>query len=196
VYAVCRSSDPEASRHGLDCFRRIILRTQIDQIPDEKWIAILYLMVNKQPPLVAEVSRGNTFTILGHLLARVLPTLTHRENLREDLVDIITQLAALTEENLRQSRRGAASPLFEKTLQTATYLSNHMISDEWGGERRISTWASETLLSELEKVGTSVISYTKRSKGSGKHNSVIEKVNGEESDVSELSATEDNGEDE
>jgi hypothetical protein len=83
----------------------------------------------------------------------VLPELSHRPDNREDLVDLINSTASLAAENLRQGRRGKVSPLFAKTLQNVTDLSNHMITDEWKGESQFSAWASETLLSELEKVG-------------------------------------------
>jgi len=32
VYSVCRSTDPEASRDGMECFQRIILRTAVNEI--------------------------------------------------------------------------------------------------------------------------------------------------------------------
>lgn len=150
LYSACRSPDPETSSEGLECYRRIILRTSVDQIPEEKWIAIMYLMVNKQPPMTSEVSRGNTFSVLSHLLVRTLPQISHNENNREDLEDLVIQYASLAEENLRQSRRGI---LFEKTLQCLTYISNHVVSNDWNGEKEFSIWASETLLKELERVG-------------------------------------------
>lgn len=150
VYSVCRSPDPDVSTEGLQCYRRIVLRTSVDQVPEDKWVAIMHLMVNKQPPLIAEISRGNTFSVLGHLLTRVLPSISHQAEHREDLEDLVKQYAALAEENLQQSRRGC---LFEKTLQTLTYLSNHMVSDEWVGDKEFSAWASETLLKELESAG-------------------------------------------
>jgi len=149
LYSVCRSPDSEASAEGLECYRRIVLRTAVDEIPDDKWIAIMYLMANKQPPLAAETSRGNTFSVLGHLLVRTLPLISHDEENREDLEDLVIQYASLAEENLR-SRRGK---LFEKTLQTLTYVSNHMVSDEWTGEKEFSMWASETLMKEMERAG-------------------------------------------
>jgi hypothetical protein len=150
VYSVCRSPDPDTSTEGMQCYRRIVLRTSVDQIPDDKWVAIMYLMVNKQPPVVAEVSRGNTFSVLGHMFTRVLPSISHHAEHREDLEELVNQYAALAEENLQQSRRGC---VFEKTLQTLTYLSNHMVSDDWDGDKEFSAWASETLLKELEGAG-------------------------------------------
>jgi hypothetical protein len=153
VYSVCRSPDPEVSRHGLECYQRIILTTAVDQIPDEKWIAILYLMVNKQPPVVADMSRGNTFSALEQLLLAVVPDLSHRSDNTDDLMDLIGQTAALARENLRQGRRGSVTPLFEKTLTSVTNLSNHLMTDERKGEAEFCRWASETLLAELEKVG-------------------------------------------
>lgn len=153
VYSVCRSVDVDVSRNGVECFQRIILRTGIDQIAQEKWVAVLYLIINKQPPTTADVSRGNTFSLLGQLLNMVLPSLSYSKDNRDDLVDLIHATASLAQDNLQQGRRGSVSPLFQKTLQTVTYLSNNMVTEEWTGEPEFSAWASETLLHELEKVG-------------------------------------------
>lgn len=177
LYSVCRSPDPEVSRHGYEICQRVILRTPLREIPSEKWLAILYLMVNKQPPTNSDLSRSNTFVLLGNMLMRVLPYLSKRQrppkpasenegeegdkekkpddNLvdGEDLADLIRLAAALAGENLRHGRRGTTSPLFEKTLQTVTYLSNHMQTDDWKGDKEFALFASETLLAELEKMG-------------------------------------------
>jgi hypothetical protein len=153
IYSVCRSPDPIVSRQGVKCYRSIILKTDVDQIPDDKWVDVLFLMVNKQPPIAATASRGNTFSILGQLLAHVLPHLSHNEELRDDLVDLMQQVAQLAQENLRQGRRGSVSPLFELTLETVTNLNNQMTTDEWNGEAEFSSWAGDTLLAELERVG-------------------------------------------
>lgn len=188
VYSVCRSPDPEFSRHGVDCFRRIVLRTRVEEIPDEKWISIMYLMVNKQPSLVFEGSRGNCYSLLGHTLARVLPSLSHKVELREDLEDLMKQFAGLTNDNLRQSQHESSSPLFQKTLQATTYLSNHMTSDEWAGESKFSAWASEALLTELEKAGASVAKH-ENANGLSNVDSQDSKVVDDVSEVSELSHT-------
>lgn len=153
VYAVCRSPNPETSKHGYECCQRILLRTPPGQIADEKWIAILFLMVNKQPPTAADFSRANTFVLIGNLLMRTLPQLSKTDSNIQDLRDLIHQVAALAEDNLRHGRRGTVSPLFEKTLQTVTYLSNHLQTDDWKGNKEFGSWASEVLLAELEKVG-------------------------------------------
>jgi hypothetical protein len=153
IYSCCRSTDPEVSQHGCECFQRVILHTQVSQIPDEKWIAVLYLIVNKQPPMVAFESRMNCFSILGQLLNRVVPTLSNNPDNRDDLFDLVSSLASLAADNMLSRRRGSVSPLFEVTLQTVTYLSNHMRTPEWIGDPEFSSWASEALLSELEKAG-------------------------------------------
>ena len=62
-------------------------------------------------------------------------------------------MAGLAEDNLRHGRRGSVSPLFEKTVQTVTYLSNHMQTDDFKGDKEFGAWASEILSAELEKVG-------------------------------------------
>lgn len=153
IYSVCRSPDAELSNQGAKSFGRVIIPTSVEEIPDDKWTDVLFLMANKQPPVVADISRGNTFSVLGDLMCHVLPRLSHNMELRDDLVDLVQQVAQLAQENLRQGRRGSVSPLFEKTVQTVTSLSNNMTTEEWTGEAEFSTWASETLLAELERVG-------------------------------------------
>jgi hypothetical protein len=121
----------------------------------------------------ADLSRSNTFVLLGNMPMRILPYLSRKQRAPEDdnndkeddndvdddwvdgedLSDLVRQTASLAGENLRHGRRGRVSALFEKTLQTVTYLSNHMQTDEWKGDKEFGMWASETLLAELEKVG-------------------------------------------
>lgn len=153
MYSCCRSTDPEVSQHGCECFQRVILQTSVDQIPGDKWIAVLYLMANKQPPMVAVESRVNCFSLLGQLVNRLLPELSKHPENRDDLCDLVSSMASLAAENMMYGRKGVAPPLFDATLQTITYLSNHMLTPEWRGEADFSTWASETLMSELEKIG-------------------------------------------
>ena len=75
-YSVCRSIDPEVSKLGWECYQRHVATVDITSIPDEKWIFVLNLMINKQPPISAESARVNTFSILGQVLVRTLPALT------------------------------------------------------------------------------------------------------------------------
>ena len=149
IYSVCRSPDPDTSKQGVGCFQRIILCTTIESVPTEKWVAIAYLIVNKQPPLLAEVSRGNACTILGQLLTRIMPAICLDDEYREDLEDMVGQFAALAKENLQQNRRGS---VFKRTLLTNTYVSNHLASDEWDDRRPFGSWARETLFRALERV--------------------------------------------
>jgi hypothetical protein len=153
VYSVCRSPDAVMSHEGLECFHRIVLRAAVDQVPGHKWMAIFFLMVNKQPPLTADVSRSNTFSLLGQIVTSTVGSLSHEPVLRDDLEDFVNQFACLAEENLQQSRRGT---LFNATLQTLTYVSNYLVSPEWSGDTNFGRWASEVLLKELEQVAGDV----------------------------------------
>ena len=100
---------------------------------------------------------------------RVAPALSKREENRDDLQDLIHQLANLAQENFRHGRRGRVSPLFEKTVQTVTYLSNHMQTDDWKGDSEFGKWAGEVLLSELEKVGAAGAALKNQAAVSKKH---------------------------
>lgn len=152
-YSVCRSMDPNVSRQGSDCFQRFVMSTGIESIPDDKWITILFLIVNKQPSVAAHETRVNTCAILCKVLLMTVGHLSNRKENWEDLTDIINQTADVVGENLREGRNGTVSPLFQRTLQAITFLSNHMVSSEFEGNNEYGRWASETLLSELEKVG-------------------------------------------
>jgi hypothetical protein len=187
IYSCCRSADPEVSRHGVECFRRLILQAGVDQIPVDKWISIMNLMLNKQPPLTAATSRGNAFTLIGHTISHILPHLSKMGELRNDLEDMVKQVAALMSENLQQSCNGGSSSCFEDTLQTATYLANHMVSEEWQGDPSFSSWASEIILTELERSGGIIESYNKRDRSPP---TTASNADRDDSEVSELSATE------
>lgn len=153
-YSVCRSEDPNVSRQGSDCFQRFVMSTDGESLPEEKWISILFLIVDKQPPLEAHETRVNTFAILCKVLLMTVGFLSKRKSNWDDLNDIISQTADVAGENLQEGRsRGTVSPLFQSTLQAVTFLSNHMVSSEFDGDKEYGQWASDTLLTELEKVG-------------------------------------------
>jgi brefeldin A-resistance guanine nucleotide exchange factor 1 len=154
-YAVCRNADPSTSMQGTDCFQRFIASTPIGSLPDEKWIVLLHLICQKQPPVTTEVARVNCTTLLCKILLMSIAHLSQNEEYWEDLTDIVNQMAVLVGENLRMGRRGNVSPLFESTLQSVTFLCNHMVSDNFTGHEEYGNWVSDTLLSELEKVGAS-----------------------------------------
>jgi golgi-specific brefeldin A-resistance guanine nucleotide exchange factor 1 len=157
MYSVCRSTDPDTSTEATQCYRRLVLRTGIEAIAVDQWITILYLMVNKQPPVVSEVSRANTFSLLGQLFWRLLPQIRAAAEYRDDLEEFMVQFAAIAEENIaaaieirNRSGSGRRSVLLDKTIQTLTYISNHIMSeDEWeDGAFRI--WMNETLMHPIE----------------------------------------------
>ena len=152
-YSVCRQPDPMMSRQGADCFQRFIASTKMSSLPDDTWLTLLHLIVLKQPPVSTEDARVNCCSILAKVLLMSIAHLSGDRCNWEDLSDIVNQMVILVGENLREGRRGTVSPLFESTLQSITFLSNHMVSEEFTGDAEYGTWVSETLLSELEKVG-------------------------------------------
>jgi hypothetical protein len=193
IYSVCRSTDPDASTEATQCYRRLVLRTGVDEIAVDKWITILYLMVNKQPPIVSEVSRANTFSLLGQLMLRLLSKMSHMAEYREDLEELIVQYAALAEENItvsiesrnRSGHQGRKSVMFDKTMQTLTFIGNHIMSDEWDGAREFSLWMNETLMHPMELAAQSGIRFQS---GPGKVVTTIAASSGElDDDVSEIS---------
>ena len=186
IYSVCRSPDPETSTIATKCFRRIVLRTNMEQIERSVWVTMLYLMVHKQPAAISEVSRANAFSLLGQLLLRIVPSLSNLVEYREDIEEFIMQFAALAEENIQSSlsschhrehseqshrRRtngvATASIMFQKTVQTLTYICNHVMSDGWNGDREFSVWMNEALLTPLE-IASNVSNTGGRGGGHGK----------------------------
>lgn len=152
-YSVCRSEDPDVSRQGSDCFQRFVMSTDVQSLPAEKWISMLFLIVDKQPPVEAHETRINTFAILCKVLLMTLGLLSKQKSNWDDLNDVISQTADVADENLQEGRKGSVSPLFQSTLQAVTFLSNHLVSDEFDGDKEYGQWACDTLLAELEKVG-------------------------------------------
>ena len=152
-YSVCRQPDALMSRQGADCFQRFIASTKMSSLPDDTWLTLLHLIVLKQPPVSTEDARVNCCSILAKVLLMCIAHLSGDRDNWEDLSDIVNQMVVLVGENLREGRRGTVSPLFESTLQSITFLSNHMVSEEFTGDAEYGIWVSETLLSELEKVG-------------------------------------------
>ena len=206
IYSVCRSPDPDASSIATKCFRRIVVRTDFDQIECSVWVTMLYLMVHKQPTVVSDVSRANTFSVLGQLMLRVVPSLSHLAEYREDMEEFILQFAALAEENIQSSlvssnqsyhdrennenshrRRGAetSSIMLDKTVQTLTCICNHMQSDGWTGDREFSVWMNEILLTPLEMASHATNGATGR--GHGKVVVTTFENQNELDDVSEIS---------
>jgi hypothetical protein len=205
IYSVCRSPDPEASTIATKCFRRLVVRTDIHQIECSVWVTMLYLMVHKQPTAISEVSRANTFSVLGQLMLRIVPSLSHRAEYREDMEEFILQFAALAEENIQSSlssnhschnrehnehshhRRGVAtvttSIMLDKTVQTLTYICNHILSDGWNGDREFSVWMNEILLTPLEMASH----VTNNGRGHGKVVVTTFDNQNELDDVSEIS---------
>jgi hypothetical protein len=199
IYSVCRSPDPDASTIATKCFRRIVVRTNIDQIDHSVWVTMLFLMVHKQPTTQSEVSRANTFSVLGQLLLRIVPSLSHCAAYREDIEELVVQFSALAEENIQSSissqkyrdhndhshyRRAGLSTniMFDKTVQMLTYICNHILSDSWNGDRAFSVWMNDALLNPLE-----MASNISHSQGQGKVVVTAIVKEDELDDVSEIS---------
>lgn len=194
IYSVCRSPDAEASTAARKCFQRIVVRTNMDQIDNATWVTMLFLMVHKQPTFISEVSRANTFSVLGQLMLRIVPPLSHQAEYREDMEEFVLQFAALAEENIHSSissnyshdRGGATTTIMlDKTIQTLTYICNHILSDGWDGDREFTVWMNEAFLTPLELASN----LTNSSNGRGHGKVVVTTFDNQDEldDVSEIS---------
>jgi len=153
LYSVCSSIEPDISKHGWECLQRHILTVEVEDVPDEKWIGVLHLILSKHPPLSAETSRMNTFSIFTRLILRVFARLTQNQKNFKLVTEITKKLALIAEENLQHGRKGNVKPLFEYTLKSVTSMANYFVSPDFSGDKRFSAWASETLVSVLERNG-------------------------------------------
>eukprot|EP00934_Nitzschia_sp_Nitz4_P008207 Nitzschia sp. Nitz4//scaffold16_size188269//67850//72484//NITZ4_001790-RA/size188269-augustus-gene-0.91-mRNA-1//-1//CDS//3329538514//8197//frame0 len=151
VYSVCCSPDPEASKQGYEACQRHFVGIFMEEVPDEKWIAILRTMTTKQPSVAYPLSRVNTFSLLGQLMVRLFPIMSVREKNWKDLTEITKNAIVIADENMQSSYKG--EPLFNYTVKIVANIYTEMASPNFGGEKRYCAWASDTFKKALEKNG-------------------------------------------
>jgi hypothetical protein len=151
LYSVCDSPDSDISKQGLEACQRHLMEIFMEEIPDSKWIAVLKSMTKKQPPVVAEVSRVNTMSLLGQMIIRLFPIMTVREDNWKVLTEVTKQVVVIADENMQSSQKG--KPLFDYTVKIVANIVKQMASPDFGGEKRYCKWASETFAKALEKNG-------------------------------------------
>ena len=154
LYVVCSAPDTEQSKYGWECFQRHVMSVKVNDLPDERWTNLLTEMVNLQPPIETDVPRMNSFSVLGQVMIKVIPTLTKRQQNWPVLTEITKTFALIADENLYNGPTGAYKPLFDYTLQTVTYLQEAMSKPEFQGEKRYAAWASQHLKEVLDKNAT------------------------------------------
>eukprot|EP00980_Cylindrotheca_fusiformis_P021745 scaffold8569_cov139-Cylindrotheca_fusiformis.AAC.15 len=156
MFSVCAAPGAKASEEGLHASRRhLITSIFMEEIPDEKWVALLKTMISKQPPVTDVASRVNTFSLLGQLMLRLFPIMTRREKNWKVLTEITKEIIIIADANLKAGKEGGKSTrtLFVFTVKIVTELANQLLSPTFGGEKRYCAWASETFIKVLEKWG-------------------------------------------
>lgn len=150
-YTMCANAEKEISKQGLDACQRHILVSDMTEIPDTKWTALLNTMINKQPPLFSTMSRVNSLSMIAQLVVKLFPTMTLKESNWKILTELTKRIVVLADENM--ANRCSPDTLFDLTVTIVTHLSIQLGSAQFGGERRYNKWASESFSKVLEKNG-------------------------------------------
>jgi hypothetical protein len=156
MYSVCASPGAKSSEEGMHASRRhLITSIFMEEIPDDKWVALLKTMISKQPPVTDVASRVNTFSLLGQLMLRLFPIMTRREKNWKVLTEITKEIIIIADANLKAGKEGGKETrtLFVFTVKIVTELANQLSSPTFGGEKRYCAWSSETFIKVLEKWG-------------------------------------------
>lgn len=150
---VCMARDPNTARKGFESLQEVLMSTQVESIPDERWFTLMKMVLMQPPDITLQVSRISSLSLIGRMFLTLMPVLSNRKENWSRLEDFTIAVATMVSENLRSGR---ASPLFETTVHTVTNICNVMsISGFSDGPQGVNfcQWISETLLYELEKVG-------------------------------------------
>jgi len=162
LYSVCKSPEADVSKQGMESCQRHLTSIFMEEIPDDKWIAVLRAMTTKPPPVNADRSRMNTFSLLGQMMIRLFPIMTVREDNWKVLTEITKNVVIIADENMQSSREGR--PLFDFTGKIVANLVHQMASPNFGGEKRYCIWASETFAKCLDKNGFDINAFVKRNR--------------------------------
>jgi len=160
LYSVCASSDQETSKQGLESCQRHFMSIFMDEIPDEKWLAILNSMTDFQPRVKDEASRVNTLSLMGQMMIRLFPIMTKREANFHGLTEITKNVVIIADENMQDGSK----PLFDLTAKIVTGLGKQISSPDFGGDKRYCKWASDTFLKTLKKNNVMVKKKKKKTK--------------------------------
>lgn len=152
LYNAFAVSENDSSRQAMESLQRITLTVQVDSVSQGTWVALLDLVMAKQPPVDDIDRRMRATDFLGKALLMTIPEISKKKDSWENLEALVSKSAAFISKNLKNSR---VSVLFESTVQVATNLSNVFLflgeSETDRGEFLV--WAGEQLLLELENFG-------------------------------------------
>jgi len=150
-YSVCTNPNEKISKKGLEACQRHALISDMTEIPDSKWTALINTMISKQPPMDCTMSRINSLSMIAQLMVKSFPGMTSREDNWKALTELTKKVVVIADENLQ----GRSSPdiLFDLTVTIVTHLAVQLGSAKFGGERRYCKWASDSFSKILEKNG-------------------------------------------
>jgi hypothetical protein len=151
LYNVCTNPDEKISKKGLEACQRHIFVSDMTEVPDSKWIALINSMSNKQPLMRTVMSRINALSIIAQLMVKLFPTMTGRERNWKVLTELTKKVAMIADENLKN--RCSPDVLFDLTVTIVTHLSVQLGSAKFGGDKRYCKWASDSFSKILEKNG-------------------------------------------
>ena len=148
-YSIALVEDVKAARNAIDALERFVLSNHIEKIADSSWIALMVLLVSKQPAITLEIPRIKAFNLLGKVLLFGLPILCSSERNWKAMTEIVLKAADHAALNLQ-----CGDPLYENAVQALTNVINvmTMVPCKKGGDKFMESLI--TILSkELENVG-------------------------------------------
>jgi len=150
-FTVCANPDEKISKKGLEACQRHIFVPDMTEVPDNNWMALINIMISKQPPKKFVMSRINSLSIIAQLMVKLFPTMSVKEDNRKGLTEITKKVVAITNENLKN--RCSPDVLFDLSVTVITHLSVQLGSSKSGGDKRYCKWASDSFAKVLENNG-------------------------------------------
>jgi len=157
-YSICINVDEEISKQGLEACQRHIIVSDLSEIPDDKWIALINNMITKQPPISSSMSRVNSLSLIAQVMVKLFPSMTTRESNWKLLTEFTKKVILIADENMDQ--RCSPDVLFDLTVTIVSHLSVQLASPKFAGDRRYCKWASDSFAKVLEKNGAAKVNKT------------------------------------
>ena len=154
-YSLCTNADEEISKQGLEACQRHNFVSDMTEIPDNQWTALISTMINKQPPIFSSMSRINSLSMIARLMVKLFPSMTSRESNWKVLTEFTKKVVIIADENMENRR--SPDVFFDLTVTIITHLSVQLGSPKFGGEKRYCKWASDSFSKVLEKNGAAEV---------------------------------------
>eukprot|EP01082_Thalassiosira_pseudonana_P012873 g11568.t1 g11568 contig6:110020-115493(-) len=108
---VCMARDPNTARKGFESLQEVLMSTQVESIPDERWFTLMKMVLMQPPDITLQVSRISSLSLIGRMFLTLMPVLSNRKENWSRLEDFTIAVATMASENLRSGR---ASPYLRR----------------------------------------------------------------------------------